>query len=68
MALKVLLVEDDRELRQTLRNALMVDGYDVVASGSVADANAVLMHAMATALPLDLVVLDLGLPDGDGGD
>ena len=68
MALKVLLVEDDRELRQTLRNALMVEGYDVVASGSVADANAVLVHAMATALPLDLVVLDLGLPDGDGGD
>ena len=68
MALKVLLVEDDRELRQTLRDALIVEGYDVVASGSVADANAVLVHAMATAHPLDLVVLDLGLPDGDGGD
>jgi two-component system KDP operon response regulator KdpE len=68
MALKVLLVEDDRELRQTLRDALIVEGYDVVASGSVADANAVLVHAMTTAQPLDLVVLDLGLPDGDGGD
>ena len=34
MALKVLLVEDDRDLRQTLRDALSVEGYEVVASGS----------------------------------
>lgn len=68
MALKVLLVEDDRELRQTLRDALIVEGYEVVASGSVADASAVLKHAMSSENPLDLLVLDLGLPDGDGGD
>lgn len=68
MALKVLLVEDDRELRQTLRDALSVEGYDVVASGSAADASAVLRHSMSSATPLDLLVLDLGLPDGDGGD
>lgn len=68
MALKVLLVEDDRELRQTLRDALIVEGYEVVASGSVADASAVLKHSMSSENPLDLLVLDLGLPDGDGGD
>jgi two-component system KDP operon response regulator KdpE len=68
MALKVLLVEDDRELRQTLRDALGVEGYEVVASGSAADASAVLRHSMASDSPLDLLVLDLGLPDGDGGD
>ena len=68
MALRVLLVEDDRELRQTLRDALIIEGYEVIASASVADANAVLKHAMPTASPLDLLVLDLGLPDGDGGD
>ena len=67
MALKVLLVEDDRDLRQTLRDALMLEGYDVVASGSAADATAVLTHAMSSVSPLDLLVLDLGLPDGDGG-
>ena len=68
MALKVLLVEDDRELRQTLRDALSVEGYDVVASGSAADASAVLRHSMAADSALDLLVLDLGLPDGDGSD
>jgi two-component system, OmpR family, KDP operon response regulator KdpE len=68
MALKVLLVEDDRDLRQTLRDALSVEGYDVVASGSAADASAVLRYTMTTDSPLDLLVLDLGLPDGDGGD
>lgn len=68
MALKVLLVEDDRELRQTLRDALIVEGYEVIASASVADATAVLKHTMPTDNALDLLVLDLGLPDGDGGD
>ena len=68
MALKVLLVEDDRDFRQTLRDALSVEGYEVVASGSAADANAVLRHTMASDAPLDLLVLDLGLPDGDGSD
>jgi two-component system KDP operon response regulator KdpE len=45
MSLKVLLVEDDRELRQTLQGALQVEGYDVTVSGSVADAMAVLRHS-----------------------
>jgi two-component system, OmpR family, KDP operon response regulator KdpE len=68
MALKVLLVEDDRDLRQTLSDALRVEGHDVVASGSAADARAVLRHSMASDKPCDVLVLDLGLPDGDGGD
>ncbi len=65
MSLTVLLVEDDRELRQTLRDALSVEGYQVHASASLSDARAWLCHA-AVAGGLDLVLLDLGLPDGDG--
>ena len=63
MSLTVLLVEDDRELRATLRDALSVEGYRVQAAASLADARAQLAHAET---PPDLVLLDLGLPDGDG--
>ncbi len=68
MALQVLLVEDDRELRRTLRDALLVEGYEVHISGSATDAQAVLRHAMGSSMPLDLLILDLGLPDGDGAE
>ncbi|MFT3957279.1 MAG: response regulator [Piscinibacter sp.] len=61
--MRVLLLEDDRELRRTLRDALAVEGYEVLPAASLADAQALLAHAHE---PVDLVVLDLGLPDGDG--
>lgn len=63
--MRVLLLEDDRELRRTLRDALAVEGYEVLTAASLAEAQALLAHARE---PLDLVVLDLGLPDGDGED
>ena len=61
MSLHVLLVEDDRALRQTLRDALAVEGFEVHSAGSLADAQAQAQHAAP-----DIVLLDLGLPDGDG--
>ena len=61
----VLLVEDDRELRATLRAALEVEGWRVLPAASLADARALLEHALRDAAP-DAVLLDLGLPDGDG--
>ena len=61
MSLKVLLVEDDRELRGTLRESLQVEGYEVAAAASLADA-----HALLANTEVDIVLLDLGLPDGDG--
>ncbi len=62
MTRHVLLVEDDRELRTMLREALAVEGWRVHAAASLADARALLGHAG----PVDLVLLDLGLPDGEG--
>jgi len=65
MSLHVLLVEDDRQLRQTLQAALETHGYAVTGSASKADAQAVLRHHPQT---IDLVILDLGLPDADGSE
>jgi two-component system KDP operon response regulator KdpE len=61
MSLQVLLVEDDRALRQTLRDALAVEGFAVHTAASLADAQAQALHSAP-----DIVLLDLGLPDGDG--
>ncbi len=65
MSLQVLLVEDDRELRATLNAAMQVEGYRVVAVASLAEAKAVLGQ-VGERSRFDLVLLDLGLPDGDG--
>jgi two-component system KDP operon response regulator KdpE len=65
VSLSVLLVEDDRELRTTLRGALEVEGYRVQSAASLADARAQLEHAGRFG-GIDIVLLDLGLPDGDG--
>lgn len=65
MSLGVLLIEDDRELRATLRDALQIEGYRVVASASLADARAVISAAPSQG-EIDIVLLDLGLPDGEG--
>jgi two-component system KDP operon response regulator KdpE len=60
---KVLVVEDDRELRSLLQNSLALEGFRVRSAASLAEGEALLAHDAP-----DLVVLDLGLPDGDGAD
>jgi PAS domain S-box-containing protein len=57
----ILLVEDHVSTRETLQKLLARRNYDVVAAGTVAEA---LAHA--TARPFDILVSDVGLPDGDG--
>ena len=58
--MKILLVEDDTALRGALEELLCREGYDVVKASNVRSAREGLD---ATA---DLVILDVGLPDGDG--
>ena len=58
--MKILLVEDDSALRGALEELLCREGYDVVKASNVRTAREGLD---ATA---DLVILDVGLPDGDG--
>ncbi len=65
MSRTVLLVEDDRELRETLRNALAIEDYTVLTASTLADARVQLKRALEAG-GIDVVLLDLGLPDGDG--
>jgi DNA-binding response OmpR family regulator len=61
MAATVLLVEDERKLRDLVRSYLERGGFTVLSTGSGAEA----ISLAASASP-DLVVLDLGLPDIPG--
>jgi two-component system KDP operon response regulator KdpE len=60
---KVLIVEDEAEVRRFIRLALLAESLDV----SEADGVQRGLIEAGTRRP-DLVVLDLGLPDGDGID
>jgi len=57
----VLVVEDEREIRDLLRRYLERAGHAVLSTGSGAEAIRLVTQGAA-----DLVVLDLGLPDVDG--
>jgi len=57
----VLVVEDERQIRRFVRDALEGEGCRVVEAGTAAQG-----LAEAAACKPDLVVLDLGLPDRDG--
>lgn len=61
MTLRVLVVEDDAEIRALIQSTLSVEGYAVQTAVTVSEASALLHHALP-----DLLLLDLGLPDGDG--
>ena len=58
--MKILLVEDDTALRGALEELLSREGYDVVKSANVQSAKS------ARRADIDLIMLDVGLPDGDG--
>ncbi|MCB9525776.1 MAG: response regulator transcription factor [Myxococcales bacterium] len=58
---RILIVEDDENLRLVLQDNLEDEGYQVIAAGTAAEARAALAGE-----PFDLLVLDIMLPDGDG--
>jgi DNA-binding response OmpR family regulator len=63
MATTILIVEDDELIASSLARALSSHGYEVEIAGTVADA-----MGHVTRDSVDLVLLDLGLPDGDGSE
>jgi len=58
---KILLVDDDHDLVRGLELRLRVNNYEVVAAG---DAYAAITSTQKERP--DLIILDIGLPDGDG--
>jgi two-component system KDP operon response regulator KdpE len=58
---KILVVDDEPQIRRALKNALEGESAQIIEAGTAAAA----VDAVATARP-DLIVLDLGLPDMDG--
>jgi len=61
--ISILIIEDEQAIVRFLRTALEADGLRVYDAGTLSRG---LLDA-ATRKP-DLVILDLGLPDGDGID
>jgi DNA-binding response OmpR family regulator len=62
----ILIVDDDRALRQTLAEQLSFDGeFTAVEAATAAEAEDMLSASDAR---FDAVILDVGLPDGDGRD
>jgi DNA-binding response OmpR family regulator len=60
---RIVVVEDDREMRQLLKDALGGHGYSVTAVGRGAAASEAVLAGEA-----DAIVLDVWLPDGSGVD
>lgn len=60
---RVLVVDDEVAILRFLKPALEANSYEMISAATVADA---VKHIAAEAP--DIVLLDLGLPDGDGKD
>jgi signal transduction histidine kinase len=65
-SLRILVVDDDPVLNESLRNTLQADGHQVtVAGGGQAGIDA-FRGARQTSEPFDVVITDLGMPYVDG--
>jgi two-component system KDP operon response regulator KdpE len=58
---EILVIEDDRQIRRFLRTTLSAENYRLREASTVAEG-----ISMATTGAASVIVLDLGLPDGDG--
>ena len=59
---KILVVEDEENINNLITTLLDANGYQALSAKSCADA-----RIMNSSYKPDLVILDLGLPDADGG-
>jgi DNA-binding response OmpR family regulator len=57
----ILLVEDHNDTRETLQRYLNSKGYEVLTAASIGEA-----FTVASTMRFDVLVSDIGLPDGSG--
>lgn len=63
MAKRILVVDDDREMSEIIKDTLSEYGYEPFQAGTLCEANAFLeKHAV------ELIILDINMPDGVGFD
>ena len=60
---RILIAEDDDELRELVVRGLREEGFQVQASASATG-----VRELAERMPPDAIVIDIGLPDADGRD
>lgn len=62
---KLVVVDDDQPIRQLYTDVLAREGYSVVTASTCAEA---LKRMDEIGGDAQVLIIDLGLPDGDGGD
>jgi DNA-binding NarL/FixJ family response regulator len=68
VSVRVLLIEDDPDLRLEMREYLQRRGHEVTDCGSLGDGRAVVRQLVDKSAPPEVVVCDVNLPDGNGVD
>lgn len=66
--MRILLVEDDDDLRAEIREYLHRRGHEVTACGSLGEARTAVSRMIAAATAPEVAVCDVNLPDGNGVD
>lgn len=64
--LRILIADDETSARELLRRMLEREGHSVVTVGSGREAIAAFQQALREGKAFDLVITDLGMPQGDG--
>ncbi len=59
---RILVIEDELYLQKSIRELLEGHGYGVLTASNMSEA----MHYVLNAEQIDLFLLDVWLPDGDG--
>lgn len=66
--MRILLVEDDDDLRAEIGEYLQRRGHEVTGCGSLGDARTAVSRMIAAATAPEVAVCDVNLPDGNGVD